>query len=372
MVKKLHIVSFDVPYPPNYGGVIDVYYKLQEIKKLGVYIIFHTYEYGRGRQEKLHSLCDEVYYYERISFIKSFLSKEPFIVKSRSNIELINNLNKDGYPILFEGLHTTFPIYSNALNPEKKCYVRAHNIEHHFYKGLSKSELNIFKKNFFKQEAKKLKKYEIILDKVDGVFTISPIEQDYFQKKYGNKCIYVPAFHDSQTQTKYSPSGEFILYHGNIVVSENVKAALFLIDVYKDSNYQLVIASNYINDDVSKEVLKHNNITFHSLVKETDLNRLFENAHINVLPTFQNTGIKLKLLNTLYQGKFIIANDDMVNDTGLEELCEKANTKEEFLEKTKKLFQKTFSEDILSQRMEILKAFNPEKSANKIIRQIFN
>ncbi len=29
--KYLHIISFDIPYPPNYGGVIDVFYKLKAL-----------------------------------------------------------------------------------------------------------------------------------------------------------------------------------------------------------------------------------------------------------------------------------------------------------------------------------------------------
>ena len=32
----------------------------------------------------------------------------PFIVKSRGNNELIQNLKKDKDPILFDGLHTTY------------------------------------------------------------------------------------------------------------------------------------------------------------------------------------------------------------------------------------------------------------------------
>ena len=32
MSKKIHVISFQVPYPPNYGGAIDVYYKLQSLK----------------------------------------------------------------------------------------------------------------------------------------------------------------------------------------------------------------------------------------------------------------------------------------------------------------------------------------------------
>ena len=32
---KLHVVSFQVPFPPDYGGLIDVYYKLKALKEAG-------------------------------------------------------------------------------------------------------------------------------------------------------------------------------------------------------------------------------------------------------------------------------------------------------------------------------------------------
>lgn len=372
MAKKVHIISFDVPYPPNYGGVIDVFFKLKALSQLGIDIILHCFEYGRSKQPVLEEYCKEVHYYNRNSYFSSLLSKDiPFIVKSRGNDELIQNLQKDEAPILFDGLHTTY-VLKLADFSKRKLFLRAHNVEHRFYKGLAASESNIFKRNFFKQESKKLKKYEPVLNRMNAIFTISPLEQDYFQKKYGDKCTYVPAFHDDEIHSDYIERGEFVLYHGNILVSENVKAAMFLIDVYKNSKYQLVIASSYFNDDVSKEVLKYNNIVFHSLVKETDLDRLFQNAHINVLPTFQNTGIKLKLLNTLYQGKFVIANDYMIDNTGLEPLCEKANTKAEFLQKTEELFQKDFEKEIVEKRKEVLKDFSPIESAKKLVEIIFN
>ena len=370
MTNKLHIISFDVPYPTNYGGVIDVFYKLKALHHLGVIIYLHVFEYGKGEQVELKKYCKEVFYYPRNSFVKSFFSKTPFIVKSRGSNLLIANLNKNDYPILFEGLHTTLPVIKDSLK-NRNIYLRAHNIEHRFYKGLEKSESNAFKRTFFRRESKKLRRYEEILKKMQGVFSISPIEQAYFKNKYGDKCVYIPAFHDTEKHTSIQPRGNFILYHGHLLVSENVKAALFLIDVYKETDYQLVIASNYKNTEVITEVLKHENITFNPLTDENDLNILFENAHINALPTFQNTGIKLKLLNTLRQGKFIIANDYMVNETGLETLCEKANTKTEFLSKTAKLFNKDFEVSFIEERKILLESFDSKSSAKKIIDLIF-
>lgn len=340
------------------------------MSELGVEIYLHTYEYGKGKQKELLKYCKKVFYYKRNSFLKSFLSTDPFIVKSRNNESLVAALNKDHFPILFEGLHTTSPIYNSQLMGQP-VFVRAHNIEHRFYKGLAESETHIFKKSFFKQEAKKLKRYQPILKKTTGVFTISPFEQEYFQKKIGDHCHYIPAFHKVVKKMHGTIKGKYVLYHGNISVSENVKAASFLIDIYKDSKFSLVIASSFENSNLVKEINKYVNISFSKITSEKELSLLFEEAHINTLPTFQKTGIKLKLLNTLYRGKFIIANDSMVEDTGLENLCERANTKEEFLSVTKELFTKEFTNQTVDERLKVLEGFDPKKSAQKIIDIIY-
>ena len=35
MTKAVNIVSFNIPYPPNYGGVIDVFFKIKALSKAG-------------------------------------------------------------------------------------------------------------------------------------------------------------------------------------------------------------------------------------------------------------------------------------------------------------------------------------------------
>jgi hypothetical protein len=138
----IHIISFDIPYPANYGGAIDVFYKIKSLSNLGVKIILHCFEYNKERQEELDKYCEKVYYYTRNNLFYSLLSYIPFIVKTRANNELIINLKRDSYPILFEGLHTTFPLLKNVfLN--RKVFIRMHNKEGDYYKGLAKSEKNI-------------------------------------------------------------------------------------------------------------------------------------------------------------------------------------------------------------------------------------
>ncbi len=41
MDLHLHIIAFDIPFPPDYGGVIDVYYKIKTLSEAGVRIHLH-------------------------------------------------------------------------------------------------------------------------------------------------------------------------------------------------------------------------------------------------------------------------------------------------------------------------------------------
>ena len=88
--KHIHIVSFDVPYPPNYGGVIDVFYKIKSLHKLGVKIHLHCFEYGRKTDDTLNNYCETVHYYERNMSITAFSFAVPFMVNSRKSDALFS------------------------------------------------------------------------------------------------------------------------------------------------------------------------------------------------------------------------------------------------------------------------------------------
>lgn len=363
--KEINIVSFDIPYPPNYGGVIDVFYKLKALSELGVKIYLHTFEYGRGEQVVLEKYCHEIFYYPRKPFLKSFFSKRPFIVKSREHILLEERLQRTQIPILFEGLHSISSIYNHKL--AVKTLVRMHNVEHTYYKGLAKSENNLLKKTFFTTEAIKLKKFENELHKVDHILTISPVEQAYFFKKYGAKTTYIPVFSDIDFKD-LQPKKDFILWHGDLRVSDNVKAALWAIEIVKHTQHKLVVTSSTKDEKVIKSCKNHPNITFYQLTNKCkEFQKLKASAAINLLFTFQATGIKLKLINTLVKSRFVIANNKMIKDTGLEDLCIEANTTFEIRKKIDIYMQKDFLETEREVRKEKLAFFNAHKNAQKII-----
>ena len=46
MSRHLHIVAFDLPYPPNYGGSTDMFFKLRAFAKLNIKVTLHVFLYG--------------------------------------------------------------------------------------------------------------------------------------------------------------------------------------------------------------------------------------------------------------------------------------------------------------------------------------
>jgi len=57
------------------------------------------------------------------------------------------------------------------------------------------------------------------------------------------------------------------------------------------------------------------------------MNDLIRNAHLNVLYTTQSTGLKLKLIYSIFLGRFILVNNLMVENTDLAPVCEIAMMK---------------------------------------------
>jgi len=369
--KQLHIVAFDVPYPADYGGVIDIYYKCKTLSNLGINVILHVYQYGRNKNaKKLKSVCTEVNYYKRRTIKNPFVGNKPYIVSTRNGQLLLDNLQKDNAPILFEGLHCTYHLGNPSLSKRFKV-VRTHNIEHHYYKHLEKSELSYFKKYFFRIEAEKLRKYESVLKKADVIAAISPKDKIHFDKKYGD-TFYLPAFHSNDQIDFPGTNGKYLLYHGNLSVPENYLAAMELTKhVFSQVTISCKIAGNNPPKELVDLAAKYEHVELITDVKTSDLNTLIKEAHINVLHTNQNTGIKLKLLNALYRGKFAVVNPLMVEGSGLEKLCIVADSFELMVNHIKNFLLLDFTKAYFLERKEYLAGhFSNERGAKKLIDSI--
>ena len=366
----LHVIAFDVPYPANYGGVIDVFYRVKALSAAGVKVHLHCFEYGRGEAEVLDR-CHEVKYYKRDTSFRKQFCREPYVVASRRSEALAQDLLKDDYPILCEGLHTT-AVLGDPRFANRKVFVRAHNVEHDYYRLLSESESTVWKRWFYRMEAKKLKRYEPVLKRAAGIFAITQADTDYFNAHYGH-AVHVPGFSALSKVCSETGRGDYVLYHGNLSVAENKKAAEWLVEnVFAALNIPCVVAGLNPSDSLRKLCGRYPHVTLKANPGDAEMIDLIRNAQVNVMVTDQPTGLKLKLLNALYNGRFCLVNDEMVRGTALGSLCVVAETPEQFIKEIKHLMKEDFTEDDIEERDEALKElYQNEKNAQLIIKSVF-
>ncbi len=363
----MNIVSFSNPFPPNYGGVIDVFYKIKALNKLDQTIHLHCFNYkGQQPQNRLLDYCQTVHYYPRHPALQSLSFRIPYIVKSRKNEQLLQNLLKNEEPILFEGLHSCYYLDHPALKNRLKM-VRAHNIEADYYRLLAKSETNLLKFGYYLTESFLLKQYEKTLKYAQLVLAISLNDYQYFKEKFPTQ--YLPVFHNQEAFDISTGKGPYALYHANLSVNENSQAARFLLEkVIPNTSIDWIIAGHQPPVFV-QELCQKNKVQLYTSPSHEKMQSLLQNAHLNVLPTFQPTGIKLKLLNALYSSRYCIVNDFMVKGTGLEKACVIANTPDEFTQQINRLAQQPFTQEHIQERKKIVgEHFDNLQNANKLLK----
>ena len=349
----LHIISFDIPYPANYGGVIDVYHRIRMLKGAGVKIHLHCFEYGRSHSRELESLCFEVNYYKRDTSIRNLFRRTPYIVCSRHSNKLIDRLLQDNYPILMEGLHCC-DILNDSRFADRNTIVRIHNIEHEYYSLLAEQERNPLRRLYLKSEARKLRNFEKILAKAKHLITLNQKENDYLNGLYGNATL-IPAFHEFDEICSLEGKGGHILYHANLSVPENQTAAEWLItNVFRHTDLPVKIAGLNPPKHLKKLIAKYKNIELEENPPEERMLELIRNAHITVMYTLQPTGLKLKLLHSLFSGRFCLVNSTMVAGSELGQLCNIADTAEDFLKEIRQLASAKFDKFEIERRNLIL------------------
>jgi len=351
--------------------MIDSFYRIKALGRLGIRIDLHCFEYGRPHSSELEEFCESVSYYSRATGPLTHLSGYPYVVCSRRSKDLFRDILLDDYPILFDGLHTTYYLDHPELAGRMKI-VRVHNIEHRYYRNLEAAERNPFRKLFYRKESFKLELYEEILRKADKLLAISPAGHEYFNARYGNAELVLP-FHPFEKVESRTGSGRYVLYHGDLSVNENlVIAELLVSEVFSHVALPCIIAGKNPPADLAVKASPFNNISIVANPDESKMSELIREAHINILPALSSEGMKLRLLFALFSGRHCIANSMIAGNTGLESLCHIADTPAEMTGKIQLLMNQDFTYEMIREREKVLcQMFSNKNNAEKIFSLIF-
>jgi hypothetical protein len=219
----------------------------------------------------------------------------------------------------------------------------------------------------------KLKRFEKNINNSQAILSVSTSDLNYFRKTYPNTpSYYLPSFHPFDTITIKKGIGDYILYHGNLSISENYHAAMWLIEhVFSNIKCPVIIAGLNPPKALVQLVNQFPHITLKQNCSSHEMNELVSNAQIHCLYTAQETGLKLKLIHVLYAGRHAVVNQNMLNGTELEKACTVCNNPSEYIYAIESLIKKNMDELLISNRNQYLKDMNNDKKTERLI-SLFN
>ena len=371
-MKILHIVSFDVPYPPDYGGASAVHQLLALLQKSGVHVILHVFTYrDRKVTEALKELCFRVFEYKRELGFSKQLSSLPYIVNSRNAPELLQNLLADHYPILFEGIHTT-KYLPQLCKAKRKLYLRAHNYETAYYSGLAKLESSFIRRLYFKLESYRLRNYESrIVNMVQTVFCFTKKDADTFKALGANSLVFNPNIIDIEVNIKEG-KGTYLLIHANLSINDNVHSSLELLKYISDKiNLKIILAGKSPTALLVKECVRFYNVEIVANPSDSELISLIQNAHIQLCYSEISEGFKIRVRSILQYGRFIIANEAFCEDKSLQEMMVMENDLNKWVDTIQVLLQQSFDINAIKARQNKLNNLPEGNKITDVINILF-
>lgn len=355
MNRSIHLVCLRCPWPADTGGARDMLERLKALHQQGIRVHLHYFIRANEKPaDPLQVYCSEISVYRRVNPWPGLLSGLPYIIACRQNKELLKKLSEDQNPILFDGIHTTAFIHHIANN-DRKLVIRMHNDEVRYYRALIRFERNPIKRLYFLWESNRLHHWLKRIPRQIPIGCIQANESEALQKNYGLSNAFVlpppiPASVDIASGT-----GGYCLYHGNLSIGENERAAIWLLRrVFAQIKLPLVITGKSPSKKLEKLVHFYQHACLVADPSQSELQDLIRKAQINVLPSMTDTGIKLKIFEALQHGRHCIINHNMQVGSPWTDSCHLATDAKEMGELIRQLFTVPFTEKMIQERKDKL------------------
>lgn len=339
MHKKMRIavVSGFIPYPPVFGGAIDIWERIKGLHALGHTVDLIVTDKNNPTQAQLTEMAlytNCFFYARRQNKWQQLFFKLPLQMLSRKSLSSIQ-INKT-YDLVILESEFCWPITLNKTINYKKCVVRVHNIEHHYFKSLGKSARTLKEKIYYKIEALKIKQFStLIFNKVNKLWFIS--KDDLKRVNLPNKSVFIPfPINDAFISPEVKPE-ENVVFMGSLFMQNNI----FGLDWYLQNVHPLLIKQlpkyhfyiiGSLKEDNPEIQKKYNNIPKVTFVVNTPcLKAFYQKASVFINPMFHGSGVKVKSVNALVNGLPLVSTAVGAEGIGLtNDMFFYAETTEEF------------------------------------------
>ncbi len=371
--NHLHIVSHFNPRPFDYEGGGDLYWMTKALASAGINIYLHLYTDKADVHVNLIEHCVEVFFYKRNIGHKGISIGIPYSVSSHADKSLIINLERDLYPILFEGIQSSFFLHQGYFN-NRKTLVRLQCSQKIYFQELLEIIPRSFNKLRVSIEGNQCGIYEMKIIKCNESNTISEIISDELAGST-NQIVnsIIPQFIGMPTPFSIEGQGSFCLFHGRLSEKATEHAALWLLNnVFNTLELPLVIAGENPSTQLEEAAHKHLHTCLVANPSEKEMVELIKKAQLNILPSFVSHGADNAMFHSIMIGRHILTNKKAKTLEALDEIIHYAEEASEFIKKIIELFEKPFKiEEIETRELYLNSHFNDLKSAKELIKLLY-
>jgi hypothetical protein len=359
-LKILDICPLPV-YPLNYGGAIASFSKAFFLKEKGHEIDFVTVKDTHIDYLEFEKLFPYTVYIKKKNKLKALFSIYPYSFEcfkpDKNEIDLIiKQIYERKYDIVIFEYPYSFFYYQKLHNILRNLHIKmvyfSHNIEFLYAYNTFLDTDNYFYKVFFYIQYLKLKKFEPIFLKKDFdlIFSVS-YEETNLIKSYNQKTEIIwlpPIVNMENTVRNYEKNKDSfsvnlnkkydykILFVGSLNVKCNIRAIKWFIEMVmpilrRKINCCFIIVGRNPTKEVLNLVEENEDVFVFKNVKS--LKPFYENSDLVIIPLFNNTGIKIKLIEALKYGKKVVARPEGVYGSGLQDVVPTAETPKDFADK---------------------------------------
>lgn len=318
--KDILFLTTQLPYPPVSGGTIKSYHLVGHLSKNNNLHLACLLKDDDEENEKdfLGEFRLAGYFSQKLevkrnifNYLKSFLLSASFnSYRNRSKIfkktigkmaDVMDAIVVDHYE-MFQYVPKDFV---------GKVIFHSHNAEFMLWERMSDLESNIFKKAILKAESFRVKKLEkSIIDRSDIIFA-SPYDISVYKEIGIQSLNYATTYHlgnDDLLEKKaiqFEETEKSLVFVGTLSWEPNVQGLIWFMDeVFPRLKHLQPEAKVYIvGGKIDQRLLDHKNhkdIVFTGFVD--DLEGIYQKARISVIPLRFGSGMKVKVLESMYRG----------------------------------------------------------------------
>ncbi|WP_460193596.1 glycosyltransferase family 4 protein [Thermosynechococcus sp. FA-CM-4201] len=314
------------PYPPNFGGRVDVMYRLEFLKSNGynVDLVVATNENSKKDYiEIVKKYTHNLWVLPRVMNILFMLHPDPFQIISRLLLKNIYFSNEYDI-VIMEGDYVFMALFNRTLS-YKKLYVRVHNNECLYFRELANSTKNPLKYLYYSLESLKMKRIKPYLyEKADKLLFISNKEYlDHIKlyPEHAAKSLWLPPLvkHKSCREPRL---GKSVIFVGSLYSPDNRSAITWYLEkvhpLVTSNDYSLIIAGN--TKGTSLEWLysicrAYDNVSIYD--SPVELDSLYDSSRIFISPILNGAGLKMKSIEAILNGLALISTEIGVEGSGL-------------------------------------------------------